>query len=94
MVSTPTTIAGLGQSATTGTKAEKARATGVEFEAVFLSQILKTMSEGLSPDGMLGKEPFGSMLMDEYAKLLSRSGGVGIADSVMKELLTAQEKSQ
>ena len=91
-MTSPTTIAGLGQTATAGSKTEKARVTGVEFEAVFLSQILKTMSEGLSPDGMLGKEPFGSMLMDEYAKLLSRSGGVGIADQVMKELLTAQEK--
>lgn len=88
------TVGNVGQVAGNAAKTEKAKQTGVEFEAVFLAQILKTMSEGLSPDGMLGKEPFGSMLMDEYAKLLSRTGGVGIADSVMKELLTAQEKSQ
>ena len=30
---------------------------------------------------------------DEYAKLISRSGGIGIADAVLRELLRAQEAS-
>jgi Rod binding domain-containing protein len=31
------------------------------------------------------------MLRDEYAKIMSRSSGVGVADAVMRELLRAQE---
>ena len=87
-------LSGLGRTTATAAgagKIEKARQAAVDFESVFLSQVLKTMSDGLSPDGLLGKEPFGSMLMDEYSKLLSRSGGVGIADQVMRELLRDQE---
>jgi Rod binding domain-containing protein len=31
------------------------------------------------------------MLRDEYAKLVSRSGGVGVADAVLREMLKMQE---
>jgi Rod binding domain-containing protein len=31
------------------------------------------------------------MFNDEIAKLISRSGGVGVADAVLKEMLKAQE---
>ena len=31
------------------------------------------------------------MLQDEYAKLISRSGGIGIADAVLREMLKMQE---
>ncbi|MCL6609243.1 MAG: chemotaxis protein chel [Geminicoccaceae bacterium] len=63
----------------------------VEFEAVFLSQMLRGMSGGLGADGPFGKEPFGSLLIDEYARLIARSGGVGIASAVQRELLRLQE---
>jgi len=63
----------------------------VEFEAVFLSQMLRGMSGGLGADGPFGKEPFGSLLIDEYARLIARSGGVGIASVVQRELLRLQE---
>ncbi|HBM88208.1 MAG TPA: flagellar biosynthesis protein FlgJ, partial [Rhodobiaceae bacterium] len=35
-----------------------------------------------------------SLLNQEYAGAMSRSGGVGIADSVFKEILKIQEASQ
>jgi flagellar protein FlgJ len=63
----------------------------VEFEAAFLSQVLRGMTSGLGPDGPFGKEPFGSLLIDEYARLVARSGGVGIASAVQRELLRLQE---
>jgi hypothetical protein len=31
------------------------------------------------------------MLQDEYAKLISRSGGIGIGDAVLREMLRMQE---
>ena len=36
-------------------------------------------------------DPFHDMLNDEYAKLISRSGGIGVADAVLKEMLKRQE---
>jgi Rod binding domain-containing protein len=34
---------------------------------------------------------FRDMLNDEVAKLISRSGGIGVADAVLREMLKAQE---
>jgi flagellar protein FlgJ len=64
-----------------------------EFESVFLSQILRGMTQGLAGAGLAadGDDPFGSMLQDEYAKLISRSGGIGLADSILREMLKMQE---
>jgi Rod binding domain-containing protein len=75
---------------------EGMRARAEEFESVFLSQVLRGLTEGLTAPGPLGSgpdDPFASMLQDEYAKLISRSGGVGIADAVLREMLKAQEAS-
>jgi peptidoglycan hydrolase FlgJ len=65
-----------------------------EFEAVFLGQILRGVTEELTGPGPLGRgedDPFAAMLQDEYAKLISRSGGIGVADAVLREMLRAQE---
>ncbi len=66
-----------------------------EFESVFLSQMLQHMFAGVrfnaeSPDAP-GDDIYKSMLIDEYAKLMSRSGGVGVADHVKREMLKLQE---
>lgn len=71
--------------------ADRLAEAAVEFEAVFLSQMLRGMSGGLGSDGPFGKEPFGSLLVDEYARLIARSGGIGIADATRRELLRLQE---
>lgn len=65
-----------------------------EFEAVFLAQILNGLTSGLEGDGPLSgaeSDPFASMLQDEYARMISKSGGVGVADAVLKEMLKMQE---
>jgi flagellar protein FlgJ len=64
-----------------------------EFEAVFVGQILRGLTEGLTDPGPLsgGGDPYASMLQDEYARLISRTGGIGIADAVLREMLKAQE---
>lgn len=69
-----------------------------EFEAVFLAQMLAPMFEGLETDGLggggMGEEIFRPMLIERYAEALSRAGGVGIADSVVRELMRMQTQSQ
>lgn len=65
-----------------------------EFEAIFLAQVLDTMTQGLGADGLLGGgegEVFRDMLNDEVAKLISRSGGIRVADAVLQEMLKMQE---
>ena len=65
-----------------------------EFEAVFLSEMLKPMWEGVETGGMFGggqaEEIFRSLLIDEYAKTLASDGGVGVGDMVLKELIALQ----
>jgi Rod binding domain-containing protein len=63
-----------------------------DFEGVFISQMLHSMTDGTSGDGLLGNgSPMGGMMADEYAKLISRSGGIGVADAVLRELMRIQE---
>lgn len=69
-----------------------------EFEAVFLSQMLEHMFSGvdMSPmgEGGAGDDIYKSMLIDEYAKLMSRTGGIGVAAHVKREMLSLQEVKQ
>ena len=72
-----------------------ARAAAEEFEAVFLSQMMAHMFEGISTDGPFSggqaEKVYRSMLMNEYGRLAAGSGGFGIADRVMSEILKIQE---
>jgi len=83
------------QNKNTSVKDLAARATAEEFEAFFLSQMLNNMSAGLQTDETFGggesEKIFKSMLHDEYAKSMSRQGGIGIADIVYREILALQE---
>jgi flagellar protein FlgJ len=61
-----------------------------EFESMFLSQMLAPMFQGLDTDGLggggMGEEIFRPMLVEQYAKAISNSGGIGLADSIIAEL--------
>ena len=77
------------------TDANAVRRVAEDFEAVFLGQLLGSMMQGLAADGPLGggDDPFAAMLRDEYGRVIARSGGIGVADAVMRQLLRAQEAS-
>jgi Rod binding domain-containing protein len=65
-----------------------------QFESVFLSKMLEGMSTGLSGSVLSGGQAeatWRSFMNDEYAKLISRSGGIGVADAVQKAMLGTQE---
>ena len=82
-----------------GPKAEtegKARKTAQDFESMFLEQTLDRLFASGGPDGPLGDNGMGgdvyrSMLAKEYAGTIAKSGGVGIADQVYREILKMQE---
>jgi flagellar protein FlgJ len=76
-------------------KTDALRDAAEQFEAVFLAQMLATITKGLGSEQLFGGGPeqsfFHDMFTDEVAKLISRSGGVGVADAVLQEMLKAQE---
>jgi Rod binding domain-containing protein len=76
-------------------KANTARQTAQDFEAVFLNSMFSQMFTSIDGEG-----PFGggqavgvwrSFLTDEYAKSFAQKGGIGIADHVYRSLMQQQE---
>ena len=67
-----------------------------DFEAVFIHQMLEHMFEGVSTEGEFGggqsEEIYRSFMLDEYSKVIVKSGGIGVADHVKREMLSLQEK--
>lgn len=65
-----------------------------DFEAMFMTEMLKPMFAELKPDerfgGGKGEEIFSGMMLQEYGKLIAETGSLGIADSVKKELIRMQ----
>ena len=74
--------------------AAKARASAQDFEAVFLnsmfSQMFTHVNEGPFNGGQAAST-WRSFLTDEYARNFAKAGGIGIADSVYKQLIAVQE---
>jgi Rod binding domain-containing protein len=75
-------------------KQQKAKAASQDFESVFLNSMFQQMFSGLKGEGPFGDTPgtgpWRSMLTEEYAKGISKSGGVGIADDVFRTLIMQQ----
>ncbi len=78
-----------------GVDPAETRESAVQFEAVFISQMLQHMFAGIKTDPMFGggqaEDIYRSMLVEQFGMEMARSGGIGLADSVSRELLTLQE---
>ncbi|NLX01933.1 MAG: muramidase [Syntrophomonadaceae bacterium] len=61
-----------------------------ELESVFLNKILDTMRQSIPRSELSGRsfatETFESMLYTEYARSMSKTGSLGIADIIYKQL--------
>ncbi|GJD56366.1 rod-binding protein [Methylobacterium dankookense] len=85
-------------SATSGQNAAKLRKTATDFESMFLESSLDRMTQSEGTEGPLGENGAGggvwrSMLTKEYAQQIVKSGGVGIADQVFREMMKLQGAS-
>lgn len=93
----PVSIAGApgaARAAADGAVDPRLRETAQEFEAVFLAQVLQTLTAGIGGPGALGdgdNDAWSAMLQEEYGRLISRSGGIGVADALLREMLKMQE---
>lgn len=69
-----------------------------EFEAVFLSQMLGQMWQGVEADETFGggeaENTWRGMMVEEYGKQIAKSGGVGLADEVKAAMIRMQEQEQ
>jgi peptidoglycan hydrolase FlgJ len=86
---TPAPATGPGAS----TRPDALRAAAQDFEAIFLAQVLAQLNPAPAGDSENGTDHslFHDMFNEEMAKLISRSGGIGVADAVLKEMLKLQE---
>lgn len=75
-------------------KRGKIQETARAFETSFLSTMIQQMFVGLKTDGPFGggpgEEMFRSFLTDAMARKITQSGGIGVADSVAREMLKLQ----
>jgi Rod binding domain-containing protein len=76
---------------------QKAKASAQDFESVFLNSMFQQMFADVKGEGPFGNTPgtgpWRSMLTEEYAKGIARSGGVGISDDVFRTLIMQQAAS-
>jgi flagellar protein FlgJ len=61
-----------------------------DFEAIFIKQMLDSMKKTVPESGLLeggmAEDIFEDMLYQEYATIISKSGDLGIAEMVYKQL--------
>ena len=76
-------------------KLAAAKKSAQDFEALFLAQMMTHMFAGIDAKGMFGggagEEAWRSVLTQEYGKVMAKAGGIGVADSVMREMIRQQE---
>lgn len=75
---------------------DKTAAAAKQFEAVFLSEMMSHMFEGVKTDpefgGGQGEDMFKSLLVNEYGKQMANAGGIGIADQLQKMMIQMQQQ--
>lgn len=67
-----------------------------DFEAVFISQMLSHMWEGVKADETFGggeaENTWRGMMVEQYGKQIASAGGIGMADELKAEMLRMQEQ--
>jgi flagellar protein FlgJ len=78
-----------------GIDPQRAEATAHDFESLFISQMVEQMfGESIGSDAFGSEdtdEVYKGLMVQEYGKMITQSGGIGIADYVKRELLKQQE---
>jgi Rod binding domain-containing protein len=90
----PSLLAPTAQTTTADLAHSRAKDAGQKFEAQFLSTMFQHMFQGLETDGPFGggagEEMFRSMMTEAMGKQVAKSGGIGLADTVQREILKLQ----
>ncbi|MDE1153856.1 MAG: rod-binding protein [Micavibrio sp.] len=74
----------------------KTKASAQDFEAVFISEMLSHMFEGIKPDPMFGggsgEKMFQGMMVQEYGKMMAKGQGIGISQQLQTVMMQMQEQ--
>jgi len=74
---------------------DKIKSVASEFESVFLGNMLEEMFAGVEEGDPFanteGAETWRSMRTEEFARAISRAGGIGLAAHVERHLISLQE---
>jgi peptidoglycan hydrolase FlgJ len=72
----------------------KAKDAAQKFEGQFLSMMMQQMFQGVSTDGPFGggfgEEMFRSVMTDAMARKMTQAGGIGLSDTIQREILKLQ----
>jgi len=78
-------------------KAVAAKETAEKFEAVFLGQMTQLMMESVENDGEFsgghGEQMFRGVLAEKLGTEMAKKGGIGLAPSVMAQIIKLQGNS-
>lgn len=77
---------------------QKVQKTAKDFETMFLENMMSQIFPQESGEGPLGDNGAGSqvyrgMLVNEYAKSVAKSGGIGMSDAIYRQMIQMQERS-
>jgi flagellar protein FlgJ len=76
---------------------ERMRAQATELEGVFLTTLVKEMFSSLGKEDVagtdFGQETWRGMQAEQIADVMAKAGGIGLADSLMADLLALQESA-
>lgn len=76
---------------------ERMRQTAEDFEASFLTQMLKPMFDGLSTEAPFGggeaEGTWRGFLVEAMAKQTVKAGGIGLTDTIVAEMIKMQEQA-
>jgi len=71
--------------------------TSQDFEAMFATEMLRPMFEGMDVDqtfgGGHGEEAMRSFMLQEYGKIIAKTGKLGVGSQVKAEMIRLQEGS-
>lgn len=78
---------------------QKTKKTADDFETMFLENMMSQIfpqenGEGPVGDNGTGSQVYRGMLVNEYAKTVAKSGGIGISDTIYRHMLQMQEANQ
>jgi Rod binding domain-containing protein len=77
----------------------KAKKQADDFETVFLEQVTQQLfatpegAEGPLGESGTGAGIYKSQLTQEYARQIQRAGGIGLSDTILRDLLRVQEQA-
>jgi Rod binding domain-containing protein len=75
---------------------EKLKRACMDFESLFIYQVLKSMQQTVPKSGLLGEGPekgiFESLFGQEWSKALAHQGGLGLGKMLYKQMLRSEEE--